>query len=101
MAPPFKTAEVELYYGEGISREVGLIDLGDQCGILEKSGSWYSYGETRLGQGRENVRQFLRGHPEIAGEIEGKVKEVVLPSKSIPGGGEAVIALSEHLSTKH
>ncbi|MHB8157080.1 MAG: hypothetical protein ACYDEQ_06765 [Desulfocucumaceae bacterium] len=72
VAPPFKTAEVELYYGEGISREVGLIDLGDQCGILEKSGAWYSYCETRLGQGRENVRQFFRGNPEIAGRLRGR-----------------------------
>ncbi|MHB8157081.1 MAG: hypothetical protein ACYDEQ_06770 [Desulfocucumaceae bacterium] len=95
-----KTAEVELYYGEGISREVGLIDLGDQCGILEKSGAWYSYGENRLGQGRENVRQFLRGHPEIAGEIEGKVREVVLSAKSIPGGEVTVTAFSEHISTQ-
>jgi recombination protein RecA len=85
VAPPFKTAEVELYYGEGISREVCLMDLGDQCGILEKSGAWYSYGETRLGQGRENVRQFLKGHPEIAGGIEGRVREVVLPLKVVPG----------------
>ena len=66
------------------------MDLGDQCGILEKSGAWYSYDGTRLGQGRENVRQFLRDHPELAGEIEGRVKEVVWPSKDIPSGEEAL-----------
>jgi len=95
VAPPFKTAEVELYYGEGISREVCLMDLGDQCGILEKSGAWYSYGETRLGQGRENVRQFLKGNPELAGEIEGRVREAVWPSKVVLSEEEAVISSEE------
>ncbi|MFZ5645672.1 MAG: recombinase RecA [Bacillota bacterium] len=79
VAPPFKVAEVELYYGEGISRETGLMDLGEQHGVLEKSGSWYSYNGTRLGQGRENVRQFLKSHSEIAGEIEVAVKRTCFP----------------------
>lgn len=83
VAPPFKVAEAELYYGEGFSREIALMDLGERHGVLEKSGAWYSFGGTRLGQGRENVRQFLKDHPEISAEIEGKIKESVFPSGAV------------------
>ncbi len=75
IAPPFKQAEFDIYYGEGISKESTLIDLAVALDIIEKSGSWYSYNDERLGQGRENVRQFLKDNPELAKEIEDKVRE--------------------------
>jgi recombination protein RecA len=77
VAPPFNFAEFDLVYGEGISREGSILDMGAETGILNKSGSWYSYNGERLGQGRENVKEFLRQHPEIAQEIEDKVRELV------------------------
>lgn len=83
VAPPFRVAEVELYYGEGISREAGLMDLGDQHKVLEKSGAWYSYGGTRMGQGRDSVRQFLKDHPKMAWEIENRIRECVFPSSTV------------------
>ena len=73
VAPPFKKAEFDILYGRGISREGDLIDLGVQAGVVQKSGAWYSYGEQRLGQGKENVREYLVEHPELAAEIEQKV----------------------------
>ncbi len=73
MAPPFRQAEFDIMYNEGISHEGLLVDLGDELGIVDKAGAWYSYGETRLGQGRENSKVFLRENPEIAKEIEVKV----------------------------
>ncbi len=75
IAPPFKEAEFDIYYGEGISRESSLIDLGVAVDVIEKSGSWYSYNGERLGQGRENVRAFLKENPELTGEIEQRVRE--------------------------
>ncbi|MDO5673095.1 MAG: recombinase RecA [Actinomycetaceae bacterium] len=72
MAPPFKQAEFDIIYGEGISREGSLIDLGVETGVLRKSGAWYTYGSDQLGQGKENVRQFLKDNPELANEIEHK-----------------------------
>lgn len=83
VAPPFRVAEVELYYGEGISREAGLMDLGDQHKVLEKSGAWYSYAGTRMGQGRDSVRQFLKDHPKMACEIENRIRECVFPSSTV------------------
>lgn len=74
IAPPFKEAEFDIYYGEGISRESSLIDLASAVDIIEKSGSWYSYKGERLGQGRENVRNFLKEHPELSEEIEREVR---------------------------
>ena len=70
VAPPFRTCEVDIMYGEGISKDGDLLDLGAQLGLVQKGGSWYSYGETRLGQGRENAKIYLRDHPEIRSEIE-------------------------------
>ena len=75
VAPPFKEAEFDIMYGTGISRVGDLVDLGVECDIVEKSGSWFSYGEERIGQGRENAKQYLTEHPETAAEIEGKVLE--------------------------
>ena len=74
VAPPFKMAEFDVVYGSGISREGLLIDLGVDARVVEKSGAWYSYGDTRLGQGRENAKQFLRDNPDIAEEIESQLK---------------------------
>ncbi|MGB4505184.1 MAG: recombinase RecA, partial [Syntrophaceticus sp.] len=76
VAPPFKQIECDLMYGKGISREGGILDLGLDYGVLTKSGSWFSYGEERLGQGRENAKEFLQEHPEIAQEIEEKIREM-------------------------
>src|SRR5690606_40779423 len=73
MAPPFKQAEFDIVYGQGISREGGLIDLGVEHGIVRKSGAWYTYEGDQLGQGKENARGFLRDNPELAEEIEVKV----------------------------
>ncbi|MEE6274022.1 recombinase RecA [Georgenia wangjunii] len=73
MAPPFKQAEFDIVYGQGISREGGLIDLGVEHGIVRKSGAWYTYEGDQLGQGKENARSFLRDNPELADEIEVKV----------------------------
>src|SRR5512134_915066 len=74
VAPPFKMAEFDVVYGSGISREGLLVDLGVDARVIEKSGAWYSYGETRLGQGRENAKQFLKDNPDIAEEIESQLK---------------------------
>ena len=73
MAPPFRQAEFDIMYGQGISREGGLIDLGVEAGIVTKSGSWFTYGELQLGQGKENVRKFLVDNPELSAEIEDKI----------------------------
>jgi recombination protein RecA len=74
-APPFRTAEFDILFGVGISREGGLIDLGVEQGIVRKSGAWYTYEGDQLGQGKENARNFLRGNPDLANEIEKKIKE--------------------------
>ncbi|NMA85055.1 MAG: recombinase RecA [Epulopiscium sp.] len=75
VAPPFKTAEFDIMYGEGISREGDVLDLGADVDIVNKSGAWYSYGDVRLGQGRENAKQFLKENPEVCLEIENLVRE--------------------------
>jgi recombination protein RecA len=75
VAPPFKVAEFDILYGEGISREGEIIDMGVNARILEKSGAWYAYNGEKIGQGKDNAREFLRENPEIAVEIENKVRE--------------------------
>ncbi len=85
VAPPFKQVTFEILYGEGISREGELIDLGVQHGFIEKSGSWYSQGGNRIGQGKENVRNFLKENPQIADEIEAGVRAELLPEKQPKG----------------
>ncbi|HEY8552008.1 MAG TPA: recombinase RecA [Thermaerobacter sp.] len=77
VAPPFRQAEFDLIYGKGISREGDLLDIATQHGIIEKSGAWYSYGDTRIGQGRENAREYLVQHPEVADAIEQRVRELL------------------------
>ncbi len=74
VAPPFKQAEFEILYGAGISREGEIIDLGVKAGLVEKAGAWYSYAGTRIGQGKDNVRGYLKEHPEIAQEIEAQIR---------------------------
>ena len=73
MAPPFREVEFDILYGEGISHEGDLVDLGAECGVVEKSGAWFGFEGERIGQGRENAKQFLREHPDVARKIEAKV----------------------------
>ena len=73
MAPPFKQAEFDILYGQGISREGGLLDLGVDNGVVRKSGAWFTYGTDQLGQGKENARSFLKDNPALAAEIEEKI----------------------------
>ncbi len=77
VAPPFRQAEFDIMFNEGISHVSLLVDIGAEAGIIEKSGAWYSYGKERIGQGRENAKLYLKDHPEVTDEIEGKVKEVL------------------------
>lgn len=79
LAPPFKQCEVEILYGEGISREGELIDLGVKEALVDKAGAWYSYNGEKIGQGKDNARTFLKEHPEVASEIESKLREKLLP----------------------
>ncbi len=81
VSPPFKQAEFEILYGHGISREGEIIDHGVDQGIIDKAGSWYSYGTDRIGQGKENVRVYLLSNPEIAAEIEAKIRAALMPKK--------------------
>ncbi len=83
VAPPFKQAMFDILYGEGISREGEIIDLGAQQGVIEKSGAWYSYGGNRIGQGKDNVRNFLKENPELASEIEAKIRAQILPQAAV------------------
>ncbi|HEX6989056.1 MAG TPA: recombinase RecA [Bacillota bacterium] len=84
VAPPFRQAEFDLMYGFGISREGDLVDMGTQLDIIQKAGAWYSYGEERLGQGRENAKEFLRDHPELAREIEARIRETLKLGGGLP-----------------
>ena len=92
VAPPFRVVEFDIMYGEGVSKTGELIDLGTKAGVVEKSGSWFSYKSQRIGQGRENAKQFLRDHPEIAGEIERTVRQ------EAGVGGKGLNLLDEDLS---
>jgi len=96
LAPPFKQVEFDIMYGEGVSKLGEIIDLGVKAGIVEKSGSWFSYDSQRIGQGRENAKTFLRNNPDIAGKIEaairqnsGLIAEQILAGESESGDGEA------------
>jgi recombination protein RecA len=85
VAPPFKTAEVDIMYGEGISKEGSILDIGSEIDVVQKSGAWYSFNDERLGQGRENAKIFLKENPAIAAQIEAKVREYFsLHPNSIP-----------------
>ncbi|GGA10881.1 recombinase RecA [Neptunicoccus cionae] len=96
VAPPFKQVEFDIMYGEGISKRGELVDLGVKAGIVEKSGSWFSYGDQRIGQGRENAKNFLRDNPQTAWEIEDKIRashglDFDMPKPAADDGGDDVI----------
>ena len=95
VAPPFRNAEIEILYGHGISREGEIIDLGVQHGFVDKAGSWYSYKGDRIGQGKENVRQFLKDNPAAAAEIEASIR-----AKLLPVVGEEIEAVDEEVATE-
>ncbi|TAN76360.1 MAG: DNA recombination/repair protein RecA, partial [Magnetospirillum sp.] len=75
LAPPFKVVDFDIMYGEGVSKMGELIDLGVKANVVEKSGAWFSYNSTRVGQGRENAKTYLKEHPEMAAEIEGAIRQ--------------------------
>jgi recombination protein RecA len=91
VSPPFREALFDILYGEGISREGEIIELGVNHRIIEKSGAWYGYGGERIGQGKDNAREFLKEHPDTATEIEAKIRAAVgVPAPSrIKGDGSA------------
>ncbi|MGH6608815.1 MAG: recombinase RecA, partial [Burkholderiaceae bacterium] len=91
VAPPFKQANFDILYGEGISRQGEVVDLGAELNIVEKSGAWYSYGGDRIGQGKDNAREFLRAHPEMALEIENRIRE----AKGVAGRAAAGVVAIE------
>ena len=78
VAPPFKMAEFDIMYGEGVSKVGEILDMAVETGVVKKSGSWFSYEETKLGQGRDAVRDMLKDNPELAEELEAKIKESLL-----------------------
>ncbi len=88
LAPPFRQCEFDILYNEGISKEGELIDIGVAQDIVEKSGAWFSYGKERIGQGKDNARQFLREHPEMANEIEQKIRTAVGATTVVVAGDE-------------
>ncbi|MDR1604596.1 MAG: recombinase RecA [Gracilibacteraceae bacterium] len=96
VAPPFNFAEFDIIYGEGISREGSLVDLGVETKVLQKAGSWYSYKGERLGQGRENVKEILRQNSETAAEIEAKIREYI--HRGAPAAGEPDTAAEDDLA---
>src|SRR5258705_6367602 len=75
VAPPFRQAEFDIMFDEGISHESLLVDIAAEAGIIEKSGAWYSYGKERIGQGRENAKLYLKDHPDMSARLDGRVKE--------------------------
>ena len=77
VAPPFQTAEFDIMYGAGISKVGEILDIGVELGIVKKSGSWFSYGETKLGQGRDSVKGLIKDNPELMEELEVKIKEAI------------------------
>ena len=99
VSPPFKQAEFEILYGRGISREGEIIDHGVDQGIIDKAGSWYSYGSDRIGQGKENVRVYLQSNPETAAEIEARIRATLMPEKT-PAEGDAGDAAADEAVAK-
>ena len=77
VAPPFRTAEFDIMYGEGISKSGEIVDLGVEYNVIKKSGSWFSYNDNKLGQGRESVKQLLQDNPELSAELEEKIKAAI------------------------
>ena len=77
VAPPFQTTEFDIMYGEGISKVGEVLDIGVELGVIKKSGSWFSYGETKLGQGRDAVKNLIKDNPELMDELENKIKDAI------------------------
>ena len=91
VAPPFKQAEFDILYGQGISREGGLIDLGVECGLIRKAGAWFTYDGEQLGQGKENARNYLKSNPEVADEIEQRIlSQLGIGAEQVPEGIDPV-----------
>ncbi|WP_457321991.1 recombinase RecA, partial [Stenotrophomonas sp. P5_B8] len=90
LAPPFKQVITEILYGEGISREGELIDMGVEAKLVEKAGAWYSYGDERIGQGKDNARGYLRDNPQIAQRLEAELREKFQPEEAAREGGDDV-----------
>ena len=88
MAPPFKTAEFEIIFGKGISNTGCVLDMAVNQGIIEKSGSWFSYNGERIGQGRENVKNYLEQHPEVMEEVSAKLRAKLMPQQNAEQSGE-------------
>jgi recombination protein RecA len=91
VAPPFKQVEFDIMYGEGISKTGELIDIGVKAGVVEKSGSWYSFKDERIGQGRENAKLFLKANPGVAAEIEGLIRGANGLDFTATGGEDAEV----------
>jgi recombination protein RecA len=101
VAPPFKQAEFDILYGTGISREGEILEIGVNLGVLEKSGAWYIHQGDRLGQGKDNARDFLNENPQLAREIEAKIREKAGVAKQSPAAAEpAEEKKVEHLPTR-
>ncbi len=92
VAPPFKEAYFDILYGEGVSRESEIIDLGVKCDLIEKAGSWYSYNGERIGQGKDNVRNFLKENTDIAEQVEKAIREKLLPEKKLAADDDQDVA---------
>jgi recombination protein RecA len=92
VAPPFKVAEFDILYNEGISREGEIIEMGVLHRIVEKSGAWYAYKGEKIGQGKDNTREFLKDNPDVAVEIEGKIREAVGIAGGLPQAPDAAEA---------
>jgi recombination protein RecA len=95
VAPPFKTAEFDIMFGTGISREGDVLDLATKLDIIDKSGTWYAYKDSKIGQGKENSKNFLKENPEIKAEIEAKDKEMITPAVLGSGSEEDIEDISE------
>ncbi len=92
VAPPFKQAEFDILYGDGISREGSLIDMGVEQGFVRKAGAWFTYDGDQLGQGKENARAFLRDNPDLADELEKRIKEKLGIGPQVDSSAEAPAA---------
>ena len=90
VSPPFREVEFDIMYGEGISKTGELLDLGIKAGVVEKSGAWYSYGDERIGQGRENAKAFLKANPAVADDIEDKIRASHGLDFGVSGGEDVV-----------
>jgi recombination protein RecA len=96
VAPPFRVVEFDIMYGEGVSKTGELIDLGIRAGVVEKSGSWFSWNGQRIGQGRENAKVFLKEHPEVAGEIERTIRS----NAGVAGGSAGLDLLDQDMTVE-